>query len=327
MSALPAATAALGSALSYAMASVLQHRAARQAPAGRGLHVGLVAHLATRPIWLAGLIADVAALALHVFALSKGELALVQPLLVSGLLFALPASVLLEHRHPSLTEWTWAALLIGALSLFLVVGHPSVGHNLTDTDRLAVLTAAGSALTAGVVLIAKQIIPGQQAALLGLAAGIAFGLTAALLKQTTNIGTGTHPLQLVSSWPLYALITIGAAALVLSQAAYQSGPLAASLPPLTMADPVVAHRARSRRLRRRSHPHTCRRHPPGGRLRDHDCRRGPTRSTLHHPGAPCQSLSDDHSNQRWPVIHVSRIRSRRAQPWDPLDDGHERSGP
>ena len=77
MNALPAATAALGSALSYTTASVLQHRAARQAPAGHGLHVRLVAHLATRPIWLAGLIADLAALALHVFALSKGELALV----------------------------------------------------------------------------------------------------------------------------------------------------------------------------------------------------------------------------------------------------------
>ena len=102
------------------------------------------------------------------------------------------------------------------------------------------LTAAGSALTAGVVVTAKQLIPGHRAALLGLAAGIAFGLTAALLKQTTNIGTGTHPLQLVRSWPLCARIAIGAAALVLTQAAYQSGPLAASLPPLTIADPLVA---------------------------------------------------------------------------------------
>lgn len=240
MTALPAACAALGSALSYAVATVLQHRAAHQAPAGHGMHVGLLAHLATRPLWLAGLTADVAALGLHVFALSKGELALVQPLLVSGLLFALPASVLLEHRHPSLTEWSWAAVLIGALALFLVVGHPSVGHNLTDTDRLAVLTGAGTALTAAVAVTAKQLIPRHQAALLGLAAGIAFGLTAALLKQATTIGTGPHPLQLVKTWPLYVLLAIGGGALVLSQAAYQSGPLAASLPPLTMADPLVA---------------------------------------------------------------------------------------
>jgi drug/metabolite transporter (DMT)-like permease len=124
--------------------------------------------------------------------------------------------------------------------LLLVVGHPSVGHNLTDTDRLALLTAASAALTAGVVLAATQLVPRHRAALLGLAAGITFGVTAALLKQATNLGTGAHPLLLLASWPLYALIVIGGASLILSQAAYQSGPLAASLPPLTMADPLVA---------------------------------------------------------------------------------------
>ena len=37
------------------------------------MHVGRVAHLATRPLWLAGLTAD--ALGLRIFALSRGELA------------------------------------------------------------------------------------------------------------------------------------------------------------------------------------------------------------------------------------------------------------
>ncbi len=240
MSALPAVASALGSALAYSVATVVQHRVARQAPPGRGLHVGLIAHLVTRPLWLAGIVADVAALGLQIVALSQGELALVQPLLVSGLLFALPASVVLERRHPSLNEWAWAAVLVGALSAFLISGHPSVGHALTDTDRLAVLTAAGAAVTAAIIAAAHQLFPNHRAALLGLAAGVAFGLTAALLKQATNLGTGPHPIQLIASWPLYALFAIGAAALILSQAAYQSGPLAASLPPLTMADPLVA---------------------------------------------------------------------------------------
>lgn len=241
MSTLTASVAAIGSALSYAIASVVQYRAARQAPKGAGLHLGLLAHLATRPLWLAGLVADTTALALHAVALSAGELALVQPLLVSGLLFALPASVLLERRRPSLAEWSWALILIAALAAFLTVGQPSIGHAPTDTDRLAALTVAGTIATGLVIVVcAQRVFARHRAALLGLAGGIAFGLTAALLKETTTIGTGSHPFDVLSSWTLYALVAIGAAALILNQAAFQAGPLAASLPPLTMVDPVIA---------------------------------------------------------------------------------------
>lgn len=69
-----AVVAALGSALAYAVASVLQHRSARTAPAGGGLHLRLVGHLAARPLWLAGLAVAIAALALHALALSLASI-------------------------------------------------------------------------------------------------------------------------------------------------------------------------------------------------------------------------------------------------------------
>lgn len=235
-----ALAAALGSSLTYAAATVLQHRAAGQAPAGRGQHVGLVAFLATRPMWLAGIAADVAALGLHIFALSAGQLALVQGLLVSGLIFALPASVVLEGRRPSLAEWNWATVLAAALGVFLVAAHPRTGNTASNSEPLAVAAAITITVTLSVVGAAVGVFRRHRAALLGLAAGIAYGLTAALLKQTTTIGTGHHPLQLLASWPLYALLGVGAAALIVNQAAYQAGPLAASLPPLTIADPLIA---------------------------------------------------------------------------------------
>jgi hypothetical protein len=43
-----------------------------------------------------------------------------------------------------------------------------------------------------------------------------------------------------SGWPVYALIAAGVAALVVSQAGYQAGPLSASLPPLTMSYLVIS---------------------------------------------------------------------------------------
>ena len=110
---------ALGSALCVAVSSVLQQRGASRAPRGSGLHLGLIAHLVGRPMWLGGLLAGVGTVALQALALASGPLVLVQPLLVCALRFALPASVLLEKRRPSLVEWAWALLLVAGLALSL----------------------------------------------------------------------------------------------------------------------------------------------------------------------------------------------------------------
>lgn len=79
----------------------------------------------------------------------------------------------------------------------------------------------------------------HRAVLLGLATGIIYGLTASLIKYTVALARaeGWH---LFLEWPVYALLAVGAGAIVLSQAAYQAGPLAGALPPLIIADPIVA---------------------------------------------------------------------------------------
>lgn len=233
------AAAATASALTYATAGVLQHRAAREAPPGRGLHLGLVARLLTRPLWLAGIAADVGALALHAFALSSGSLVVVQALLVSGLLFALPASAILEHRRPGRAEWLWAAVLVAGLAAFLAAAGPSPGHSVSDTDRLLLCTAAGLVIGAVLVLVGGRI-RHHRAALLGAAAGVAYGVTAGLMKEVLGQATGPHPLGVLRGWPLYAVVAVGGGALVLNQVAFQAGPLASSLPPLTIIDPMVA---------------------------------------------------------------------------------------
>lgn len=231
--------AASASALMYATAGVLEHRAAREASPGQGLHLGLVARLLTRPLWLAGIAADVVALALHALALSGGSLVLVQSLLVSGLLFALPASAVLERRHPSRAEWLWAAVLVAGLAGFLLAAGPSGGHPVSDTDGLLVTTVAG--LAGGAVLLAVAGFAGRhRAALLGAAAGAAYGVTAALMKEVLGQATGPHPLSALRGWPLYAVVAVGGGALVVNQVAFQAGPLASSLPPLTIIDPMVA---------------------------------------------------------------------------------------
>lgn len=231
---------ALASALTYATAGVLQHRVARGAPTRSGRPLDLLAYLVTRPVWVAGILLDTAGVVLHGIALWAGQLAVVQPVLVSGLLFALPASVLLERRRPSLTEWSWAFVLVTGLAVFLVVSNPTADRFPPTTDRLRLLTLLGTALAAVFVLLAIRSAPTGRAALLGVAGGVANAMTAALLKQLIHTGIGPDALSLATSWVPYLLLLNGIASLAITQQAFQSGPLVASLPNLTMVPPVLS---------------------------------------------------------------------------------------
>ena len=82
--------------------------------------------------------------------------------------------------------------------------------------------------------------PGRPAAaLLGAAAGIAFAGTAALIKVCARQGSAGVG-NLLTHWPLYGLAAVGAVGLVLNQLAFQAGPLNASLPAITVTDPLVS---------------------------------------------------------------------------------------
>lgn len=234
-----AVAAALGTAACYAAASVLQQTSARAAPPGQGLRLGLIGHLATRPLWLIGQLVSIAAVALHALALASGPLVIVQPLLVTGLLFALPAALLAQHRSPSAPECGWALLLVTALAGFLLAAHADGGTAQPDQSRL--LALATLVLAGAATLVAVAAGPGRRhrGAILGAATGATHGLTAALLK--TWVATADHgPAAMVTAWSLWALLSVGLVALVLNQTAFQAGPLAASLPPMTIIDPLVA---------------------------------------------------------------------------------------
>src|SRR4029077_8811446 len=86
-------------ALLYAVAAVTQQRAAYAAPLEYSLRLSLLLNLLRRPLWLLGLCCDVGAFLLQFWALDHGALVLVQPLLVSGLLFALPLGAIISKER------------------------------------------------------------------------------------------------------------------------------------------------------------------------------------------------------------------------------------
>src|ERR1700726_3159202 len=90
---------ALGAAMCYGLASVLQQHAACRQPRHLAKRMGLLVRLVRQPVWLVGNLADGGGYVLQFLALRRGSLALVEPLMVTGLLFALPLGALLDHRR------------------------------------------------------------------------------------------------------------------------------------------------------------------------------------------------------------------------------------
>jgi hypothetical protein len=111
----------LGAAVLLATGYVLQqHEAAEQQAAGWS--PGLLLVLARRPIWLTGIAAMVCGQILGAVALGLGSLVVVEPLLATNVLFALPLAALASRRRLSRGDWVGALMLVGGLGLFLLGG-------------------------------------------------------------------------------------------------------------------------------------------------------------------------------------------------------------
>ena len=88
-----AAVLALLAAVSFALAATLWQRASMDAGVGPGDSRGLVG-LLTNGVWLLGLAAQGVGVVLQAAALDRGRVAIIQPLLVTSIVWALPLGYL-----------------------------------------------------------------------------------------------------------------------------------------------------------------------------------------------------------------------------------------
>lgn len=230
---------ALAAAACMALASALQHQAATGVAEYR-TGAELLLRLARRPRWAGGFALSVVGLGLHGLALHHGALAVVQPLLVTSLVFALPLRALLDHSRPRRQEVLAAALVTAALAGFLVAAHPDRGHVAPSGAASAWVFGAGAAFVLACSLAAARVRGGRVAGFtLGLATGVLYGLVGGALKATVHEAAHGVVHALVG-WPVWVLLVVGVWALVVNQRAYTRAPLRVSLPVLTVANPIVA---------------------------------------------------------------------------------------
>lgn len=228
----------LGAAVLLALGFVLQQHEAAELPAGRP-GPALLLRLARKPVWLAGIGAMAGGQLLGALALGMGSLVVVEPLLATNVLFALPMAALASRRHLSVGDWVGAVLLIGGLAAFLLGGAPreTVRTGLVPA-RTWLLTAGAVALVVVVlVLAARGRSPRVRAAVIATGAGVAFGFQD-LLTQRSVLRLDSGIAGLVTSWPPWALVATAVTGLTLAQTAFGLADLSASLPPITLAEPV-----------------------------------------------------------------------------------------
>ncbi|MGY1711883.1 DMT family transporter [Geodermatophilus sp. SYSU D00758] len=234
-----AAALALLAALLFAVASAVQQRSAAGVPDERARGPALLLCLVRRPLWWAGTLSDTAGYAAQAAALGLGSLLLVQPLLVTTVLFALPLSARWSGRRLHRSDRAWAAVLALALAAFVVTGEPTAGAARAGvrewTPGLVVL-----GLLAGACLLGAAVRRGPaRALLLAVASGVVAGLAAALTKGVVSLLDDGVP-ALLASWETYLLVLALVGGTFVQQSAYQAGALEASLPAMTVGEPVVA---------------------------------------------------------------------------------------
>jgi drug/metabolite transporter (DMT)-like permease len=236
---LVAVAAALAAALCFALAGVLQQRAAVARPEDETLSPRLIMALARRPMWLAGIGCAVLAYGFQSLALAFAPLSLVQPLIVTELVFAIPLSLRVNRLWPGIREWLGILAVAGGLGVALAAARPRGGDAEADAaDWLATLSAVGVFVCC--VVAGGGLARGTaRASLLALAGGVVMGVQSVLLAAT--IEEFSHGVAAVlTAWRTYLLIAASAGGLLLIQSALSSGPLAASMTVIDAAEPVVA---------------------------------------------------------------------------------------
>lgn len=235
-----AVPAAITGAASFGLASAMQQRVAQQVPRHQALNPRLLVELVRRPVWVVSLATVTLGLSLQVVALAFGPLVLVQPLLVTGVLFGAVFAAWIGGRQLDRIVALGALGCAGGLAAFLLLAQPSgAAAEFNGRSVLPLASVLGLLLVA--CLVAAKSFPGEIGAIaLATATGVLYGVTAGLMKVVAGhvrLGGLGEPFH---HWALYVVCVVGPTGFLLSQNTFQHGKLISpALAVITTVDPLV----------------------------------------------------------------------------------------
>lgn len=232
------AVLALAAALMVGAGDVVQQRSAQQVTDKAVGTFALFRRLLRDRQWWTGSLVAAVGFGFQAAALGFGSVVLVQALLVTSLLFALLISARVNHRRITRQQGVWAVLLAAAVAVVVTVGDPQQGtaRGSVQTWTIVALVMAPALI---LCVIGARIFRGSVGALLlGLMSGSLWGLFSVLTKGVVDqLGHGIP--ALLRAPELYVWVVLAIAATAWEQSAFRAGPLTASLPAVTVAEPIV----------------------------------------------------------------------------------------
>jgi drug/metabolite transporter (DMT)-like permease len=230
---------ALVAAISFALAATLWQRASMDAGVEPGDARGLL-KLLTNPMWLLGLGAQIFGVALQAAALDRGRVAIIQPLLVTSIVWALPLGYFLTHQTITARHITGATIIVGGLATFTLVGDPAGGiDNAPTADWISALLVVG-AICIALLVVGRRADAGAKAAVLGATAGILYGLAATLMKPVVENWHADGLGAVLAGWEVWVMAVSGGIGFWLQQVSLATGRLVASVATVSVANPVVS---------------------------------------------------------------------------------------
>jgi drug/metabolite transporter (DMT)-like permease len=223
-----AALLALLSAVWFALSAALQQRGqftlARGGTPVEGV-TGLFRLLAV-PVWLLGTLILFAGYATQGAALDRGKLVVVQPLMVTTIVWALPLGRWLSGQQVVRRQVLGAGVVVVGLAMFVLVGDPDAGVDSAKTQSLVIAALViGAIVAALLVWLRTKSSRALRAAVLGVCAGLFFGLSASFAKPVIDdlhVSIG----EAAGAWQTWALLGFGFIAFVIQQLSLATGQLA-----------------------------------------------------------------------------------------------------
>jgi hypothetical protein len=231
---------AVCAALCNALTTIFQRLGVETAPENAERGLKLLRHVMRRPIWYLGLVAMVGSFGFQATALGFGGLTVVQPLMVSELVFLV---LILRVWFGTPLGWREASgtvLTVAGLASFLAMTNAGGGTTFPTTSGwIIVICACAGGVGICVACTGLSSSRPWRSAWFGSAAAISFSLSAAFTKATTILFANGF-WQIFTYWEPYAIVVAGLAGLILTQDAFRAGPITASQATLTIVDPIVS---------------------------------------------------------------------------------------
>ncbi len=188
---MPPGILALIAAFLFALAATLQQKGALGVTGVSMSDPASLWRLARNHVWLLGTVALLIGYVVQAVALDNGKLAIIQPLLVTTVVFALPLGYFLTGQHVGRREIIGALVVIAGLALFAVFGDPAGGNENAPNDEWAIALLVIGAICVVLLVLARRSEGSRRAAYYGVVSGMLFGVSACLVKPTIDYLTST----------------------------------------------------------------------------------------------------------------------------------------